>query len=185
MLHLFNLKCSRYKNIHFGWEPWTCGYGRRLMIKRSWVRITATHTRWIIFTFICWKIVWLFEKTENKLKRGRGLSHSNKNIRFHGVEKLLLIFTRCVNCKQNTNANVIKLLFTSFSKSSSSSNEERTIWQMNCRWENVARKYFKITVITFPSRDYSFRWRQCDQMVQNFTPLVHCLKTLDILKVFI
>ena len=125
MLHLFNLKCSRYKNIHFGWEPWTCGYGRRLMIKRSWVRITATHTRWIIFTFICWKIVWLFEKTENKLKRGRGLSHSNKNIRFHGVEKLLLIFTHCVNCKQNTNANVIKLLFTSFSKSSSSSNENK------------------------------------------------------------
>ena len=41
-------------------EPWYSGYGRRLTWQRSWVRILAPYTGY------------LFEKTENKRKRGPG-----------------------------------------------------------------------------------------------------------------
>ena len=39
-----------------GREPWSIGYGRRLMFWRSWVRIPAPFTGWIFFTFVCCKI---------------------------------------------------------------------------------------------------------------------------------
>ena len=57
-----------------GWEPWSSGYGRLLMYKRSWVRIPKPYTGWSLhfFTLICCKIVFLFEKTKKKRKRGRG-----------------------------------------------------------------------------------------------------------------
>ena len=57
-----------------GREPWSSGYGRRLMFRRSWVRIPALYTgwTWVFFTLICCKKIYcLFEKTENKRKRGR------------------------------------------------------------------------------------------------------------------
>ena len=38
-----------------GWEPWSSGYGKRLMLQRSWVRILATYTGWTFFTNICCK----------------------------------------------------------------------------------------------------------------------------------
>ena len=46
-------KCSHFstifKNSVFAREPWSSGYGRRLMFWRSWVRIQAPYTR---LTFI-------------------------------------------------------------------------------------------------------------------------------------
>ena len=36
----------------FGWEPWSSGYGRRLIIRRSWVRIPAPNTGWTFFTYL-------------------------------------------------------------------------------------------------------------------------------------
>ena len=48
------------KNINLGLEPWSSGYGRRLMFWRSWVRIPAPYTGWTFFTLICWKIVLMF-----------------------------------------------------------------------------------------------------------------------------
>ena len=35
-----------------GQEPWSCGYGRRLMFQRMWVRIPAPCTGWTFFTYI-------------------------------------------------------------------------------------------------------------------------------------
>ena len=32
-----------------GWEPWSSGYGKRLMFQRSWVRIPALYTGWTFF----------------------------------------------------------------------------------------------------------------------------------------
>ena len=31
------------------------GYGRRLLVQRSWVQISAQYTEWTFFTFICCK----------------------------------------------------------------------------------------------------------------------------------
>jgi len=33
-------------------EPWSSGYGRRLMSKRLWNRIPAMDTGWTFFTYI-------------------------------------------------------------------------------------------------------------------------------------
>ena len=46
------------------------GYGRRLVSWRSWVRILAPYTGCRFFTYICWKIVILFEKTKINEKEG-------------------------------------------------------------------------------------------------------------------
>ena len=59
---------SKNKERSFGWEPWSSGYGRRLMFRRSWVRIPAAYTGWSwhFFTLICCKKFYcVFEKTEN------------------------------------------------------------------------------------------------------------------------
>ena len=60
----------------FGREPWSSGYGRRLMIQRLWVRIPAPYTGWTwhFFTLICCKNCSnvCLKKTENKRKRGQG-----------------------------------------------------------------------------------------------------------------
>ena len=60
------------ESVHLGPEPWSSDYGRRLIIERSWVRIPALYTGWTrhFFTLICCKNC-LFERAENKLKRGR------------------------------------------------------------------------------------------------------------------
>ena len=44
---LFGLR-QRFHGL--GQEPWSSGYGRRLMFKRSWVQIPAQYTGW---TFFC------------------------------------------------------------------------------------------------------------------------------------
>ena len=62
--------------LNNGREPWSSGYGRRLMIQSSWVQIPAPYTGWTwhFFTLICCKNCnnVCLKKTENKRKRGRG-----------------------------------------------------------------------------------------------------------------
>ena len=60
----------------FGREPWSGGYGRRLMFERLWVQIPAQHTRWTwhSFTLICSKkiIVCLKRPKINEKEAGVG-----------------------------------------------------------------------------------------------------------------
>ena len=42
-------------NISIWQEPWSSGYGWRLMFERLWVRILAPYTGWTFFTLICCK----------------------------------------------------------------------------------------------------------------------------------
>ena len=54
--------------VSVGREPWSSGYGWRLMFERSWVRILAPYTGWTFghfFTFICCKIV-MFDWKDQK-----------------------------------------------------------------------------------------------------------------------
>ena len=48
---------KKWKITIFGGEPWSCGYGRQLMFKRSWVQIPAPYSEWTwhFFTLICYK----------------------------------------------------------------------------------------------------------------------------------
>ena len=56
---------SEYRNLwqkvdhkilcYLGREPWSSGYGRRLMFQRSWVQTLAPYTGWTFFTFICFQ----------------------------------------------------------------------------------------------------------------------------------
>ena len=64
------------------WEPWAKGYGRRLMFRRSWVRIPALYTGWTFFTFICCKKwnVCLKRGNKNKTKKRPGWPIFIKNI---------------------------------------------------------------------------------------------------------
>ena len=73
----YNVKQSRAYTICANIANWSSGFSWRLMIKRSWVRIPTPFTKWIIFTVFCCKIVLVFEKTENILKRGQGWSVKN------------------------------------------------------------------------------------------------------------
>ena len=45
--------CKSYR--FFGWEQWSYGYGRRLMLLRLWVWIPVTNTEWNFFNVICCK----------------------------------------------------------------------------------------------------------------------------------
>ena len=52
------------------------------MFERSWVQIPAPYTGWTFFTLICGKkCIGLFEKTENKRKRGRGWPIFSKKLK--------------------------------------------------------------------------------------------------------
>ena len=54
----------------FNWrEPWSSGYGRRLMSWRSWVWIPAPYTGWTFSTLTCYKIVLLFVRKRPKRKK--------------------------------------------------------------------------------------------------------------------
>ena len=64
---------SSLSNKHFPLrqEPWSSGYGRRLMFQRSWVQIPAPYTGWTFFHIYLLQncnVVW---KDGNKWKRGR------------------------------------------------------------------------------------------------------------------
>ena len=50
-------------------RSWCSAYGRSLLIKRLWFRITGRQIRWIVFTFICCKIVVIFVKQKLMKKR--------------------------------------------------------------------------------------------------------------------
>ena len=64
---------NRQKNtLTSGREPWPGSYGKRLLLKRSWVRIPTLDIGWTFFTLICCKsLQCFFGKAENKRKRGR------------------------------------------------------------------------------------------------------------------
>ena len=56
----FGAFCHCEECFHFGREPWSSGYGRRLMLLRSWVRIPVPYTGSTFLTLICCKIVLMF-----------------------------------------------------------------------------------------------------------------------------
>ena len=63
------------EELEIGREPWSSGYGKRLTFQGSWVRIQAPDTGWT-WHFSYWIVVkialFVWKKTENKRKRGRG-----------------------------------------------------------------------------------------------------------------
>ena len=69
--------CNYYYVL--GREPWSSGYGRRLMFQWLWVRILAPYTRWTFFHIFCCKNCNVCFKRQNKWKRGRGLTIFLKN----------------------------------------------------------------------------------------------------------
>ena len=63
------------KNFEWGRQPWSSGYGRRLLFKRLWVWIPALYTGctwhfWHWFVIII--VLFTFDKTKNKRKIARG-----------------------------------------------------------------------------------------------------------------
>ena len=58
-----------------GWEPWSSGYEMRLMYWRGSVRISASHSGWTFFTYICCKIVMFVRNDEIKTKKSLGIAH--------------------------------------------------------------------------------------------------------------
>ena len=69
---LFTINCIELKKMTKNWpvgrEPWSSGYGRRLMSKghgfESWRRILDGHD--IFHVDLLYKLYCLFEKTKNK-----------------------------------------------------------------------------------------------------------------------
>ena len=83
VLMLNYVRLAYTKNIKiFGREPWSSGYRRRLIIKRSRVQILAPDGHFL--TLICCKIcIVCLKKTKNKRKRGWGWPIFEKTSRFH------------------------------------------------------------------------------------------------------
>ena len=69
---------SKNKERSFGWEPWSSGYGRRLMFHKSWVWIPALYTGWSwhFFTLICCKNCTVCLKRPKINKKEAELAHS-------------------------------------------------------------------------------------------------------------
>ena len=59
-------------------EPWSSGYGRRLISRRLWVQILAPDTAWTFFTFISRKNVMIVRKNENNEKEAGDGSFGQK-----------------------------------------------------------------------------------------------------------
>ena len=92
----------------FGRHPWSSGYGRRLVFRRSWVWIAAPYTRWTFTTFICCKNC-LFERTKInekeaavahlkkqylKLNQWCSCTYLHRNAIELGIKKLNYIFKK-------------------------------------------------------------------------------------------
>ena len=77
------------KRSHIGREPWSCGYGRRLIFWRSWVQIQAPYTEWTFFTLICCKIVLMFAWKTPKMNKKEAGGGPFKNMplfpKFHKI----------------------------------------------------------------------------------------------------
>ena len=58
------------KYLPLGREPWSSGYGRRLMFWRSWVQIPAPYAGWTFFTFLCCKNCNCFKRLKNEKEAG-------------------------------------------------------------------------------------------------------------------
>ena len=66
--------------IGTGREPWSSGYGRKLIIRRLWVRTLVPYTGWTFFTFICcnyWTVCLKRPKINEKRGRGRTFLKNN------------------------------------------------------------------------------------------------------------
>ena len=70
--------CTYFWLINGKSVPWFCGYGRRLMSKRSWVLIPVTHTRLILFTIFGVKIVLVFDE-KTKINETKDPLHRESN----------------------------------------------------------------------------------------------------------
>ena len=56
----FNVADCKVNFDKVGREPWSGGYGRRVMFQRSWVQIPALYAGLTLFTYICWKNAKMF-----------------------------------------------------------------------------------------------------------------------------
>ena len=63
---------------HMWTEPWSSGYGRRLMFQKSWFRIQAPYTEWTFSHLFVPKIVMFVWKDENKRKKMPGFAQIKK-----------------------------------------------------------------------------------------------------------
>ena len=76
---------EKYKDN--GQEPWSSGYGRRLMLQRSWVWILAPYTGWTFFTYLfVVKFVMCVWKDENELKNRPRFVHFLNNCQRHWIQ---------------------------------------------------------------------------------------------------
>ena len=57
------------------WEPWSSGYDRRLVFKRSWVCIPAPNTGCTFFTLICYQNCSICLKRPKINKKWPGMAH--------------------------------------------------------------------------------------------------------------
>ena len=86
--------CVMKNDVLWGREPWSSGYGRRLMFRRSWVQIPALFTGWTFFTYFCCKKI----ATKINLKRP-GMAHFLKKwcfINDNVTEAICLLTSRKV-----------------------------------------------------------------------------------------
>ena len=77
------------QTILLGWEPWSCGYGRRLMFQRSWIRIPGPYTTgWIFFLhlFVVKIVKYVWKTKINKKEAGVGPFSRNLFVAYPLVE---------------------------------------------------------------------------------------------------
>ena len=76
-----------------GREPWSSGYGRRLISRRSWVQIPAQYTGWKFFTYMCCK-----NCNDVCLNRAKTIKHIFNFLSWfksHPVHSIVLFISRC------------------------------------------------------------------------------------------
>ena len=73
-VHRWVARCQLKNGTIAGREPWSSGYGRRLVFKMSWVQIPAWDSGWTFFILICCQncIVCLNKPNVNEKEAGYG-----------------------------------------------------------------------------------------------------------------
>ena len=91
--HTDPLSTLNILNFHTkGQEPWSSGYGRRLMFQRLWVQIPAPYTGWTFFYLpICCKNYYVCLKRRKQMKKRPGLAHFFKKNSFPRLGKVWFI----------------------------------------------------------------------------------------------
>ena len=86
--------------VRLGREPWSSGYGKRLMFQMLWVRILAQYTGWTFFTYICCKNVMVFVWKDQKTIKEAGFG----TFLIKNMSRLVLsILLRPLICGQSYN----------------------------------------------------------------------------------